>query len=274
MSFQFWRRNHGFSTSQNEMITKLCTEVRFHKDMAWMDTETGNAFEKALRELWQQAAHMGFAVGEDACWDREQEVAKKLEEERVWGFDVGWKLCSEQQQLRASQASLIPPSHLLPCSLSVAAIQTDDVSVTPVIPAAAASTPAPAAAPAPMPGPLDWAEDAATMPIFPLHSAPPPSTPRDFSALGISSLQPFASLQRRRRRSPRPPNSIRRPQQKSGVHYSTTRRTPLLYSRSPPSIPFPAPTSFPPAKFPLDWDQDPRLRDLGQALTALGWVRL
>jgi hypothetical protein len=27
-------------------------------------------------------------------------------------------------------------------------------------------------------------------------------------------------------------------------------------------------------QFPLDWDQDPRLRDLGQALAALGWVRL
>ncbi|KAJ7707387.1 hypothetical protein B0H17DRAFT_1191893 [Mycena rosella] len=148
--------------------------------MAWMDTETGDAFEKALRELWQQAAHMGFAVGEDARWDREQEVAQKLEEERVWGFDVGWKLCSEQQQLRASQASLIPPSHTFPHSLSVAATQTDNVAVTPVIPAAAATA---APAPAPTPAPLDWAEDAATLPIFPLHSTPPPSTPRDFSAL-------------------------------------------------------------------------------------------
>ncbi|KAJ7695375.1 hypothetical protein B0H17DRAFT_1055717 [Mycena rosella] len=247
MSFQFWRRNHGFSTSQNERITKLCTEVRFHKDMTWMDTETGDAFEKALHELWQKAAHMGFAVGENARWDREQEVAKKLEEERVWGFDVGWKLCSEQQQLRTSQVSFIPSSHPFPRSLSITAIQTDNITVTPVIPTAAtaAAMPAPAPAPAPMPAPLDWAEDAATLPIFPLHSAPLPSTPHDFSVLCISSPQ----------------------------------STPSLYSRSPPSIPFPTPTLFlpsdkPAAKFPLNWDQDPHLRDLGQVLTALGWVRL
>ncbi|KAJ7658543.1 hypothetical protein B0H17DRAFT_346475 [Mycena rosella] len=275
--------------------------------------EGGSLLQDCLRDLWEKAVSIGFNYGEkNLAHTREEgfsegkeagfkegvesgrqtpeasEAAvhheKALEAERVWGYDVGWKLCFEQLQSCASQTSVVPPPHPSPRSLSVAATQTDTVSVVHFI--AAAPTPMPAPVPAPLPAPLDWAEDAATLPIFPLHSAPPPSTPRNFSALHTSSPQPFASLQRRRRCSPRPPtsslqnpapqrNSIRRPQQKFG----TIRRTPLLYSRSPPSIPFPAPTSFPPsnkpaAKFPLDWDQDPCLRDLGQALAALGWVRL
>ncbi|KAJ6470561.1 hypothetical protein C8R47DRAFT_1200387 [Mycena vitilis] len=165
-----------------------------------------------------------------------------------------------------SEASPIP-SCLPPRRSVVAATQTDEV-------AAAAPT-------APALPRLDWAEDAAALPVVPPHSASPPATPRDFSALCTGSPQPFASLQRRRRR---PPTStfqnhsvhrdfIRRPRQKNIIHYPAGRRAPLPYSHRPPSIPFPTPTSLSPSDA-LDWDQDPRLRDLGQALTALGWVRL
>ncbi|KAJ6514858.1 hypothetical protein C8R47DRAFT_493855 [Mycena vitilis] len=159
-----------------------------------------------------------------------------------------------------SEASLILSS--APCrSVVVAATQTDEaVTAAPVLPC------------------LGWAEDAATMPVVPSHTAPPPSTPRDFSALCTGLPQPFASLQRRRRRPPTStfPNHlvlIRRSRQKNIIHYPAGRRAPLPYSHRPPSIPFPTPTSLSPSDA-LDWDQDPRLRDLGQALTALGWVRL
>ncbi|KAJ7766569.1 hypothetical protein DFH07DRAFT_809424 [Mycena maculata] len=257
------------------LITELCNDVLFHKNLEWMDE---GGLKESITRLWETAAAVGFRQGKEeakATAERERNVVtRQMEQERVWGFDVGWKLCCELQQLPASQASLVtsPPS---PCSVSVAATQTDAVAVTPVV---IVATPTPAAAiPAPTPAPLDWAEDAATLPIVPLHSAPSPSTPRDFSALRTGSPQPFASLQRRRRRSPRPPTSQQhhsncRPR-KPRVPYAANRRTP------PSSIHVPAPTSFPPSdkpatKFPLDWDQDPRLRDLGQALAALGWVRL
>ncbi|KAJ6590365.1 hypothetical protein B0H10DRAFT_1961051 [Mycena sp. CBHHK59/15] len=208
-----------------------------------------------------------------------------LEAERVWGYDVGWKLCCELQKPRALQVSPVPSS---PPPLSVAATQTDTVAITPVV-VAAAATAVLVPEHSSMPTRLDWAEDAATLPIRPVHSAAPPLPLRDFSALLMGSLQPFASLQRRRQRSLRPAtsllqkhlpqgHSIRRPQQKSGIHHAATRRhTPPSYSHPPPSLPFPAPTSFPPsdrpaAQFPLDWDQDPHLHDLGQVLAALGWV--
>ncbi|KAJ6507203.1 hypothetical protein C8R47DRAFT_1100594 [Mycena vitilis] len=191
--------------------------------------------EKSISALWETAAAIGLALGR-----------------------------SEAQQ--EFQASDVPPSPL-PRSVTGVATQTDEV--------AAAAPPVPA-----LPR-LDWAEDAAALPVVPPHSASPPASPRDFSALCTGSPQPFASLQRRRRR---PPTStfqnhsvhrdfIRRPRQKNVIHYPAGRRAPLPYSHRPPSIPFPAPTSLSPSDA-LDWDQDPRLRDLGQALVALGWVRL
>jgi hypothetical protein len=270
----------------------------------WEARKTGGSLlQDFLRDLWAKAVNIGFNYGEENLeraraegFSEGKEAGFKegvesglvnaeastvlheraLEAERVWGYDVGWKLYSEQ--LRVSQASLPLPSHPTPRSLSVAATQTDTVVVMPVVAAATAVL-----------APLDWAEDAANLPIVSSHSAIPPSAPRNFSVLRTGSPQPFASLQRRRRRSPRPTtsslqnhpprHSIHRPQQKSGTHYKATRRTPLSYSQPPPSIPIPAPTLFPPSKkpavqFQLDWDQDPRLRDLGQALAALGWVRL
>ncbi|KAJ7209124.1 hypothetical protein GGX14DRAFT_317897, partial [Mycena pura] len=168
-------------------------------------------------------------------------------------------------QSRASQASRVPPS--------VSAVVT------------------------PTPAPLDWAEDAASLP---LHAATLPP-PRDFSVLHTGALQPFGSLQHRRRRSLRPttlertPRHPRKPQQKAGTprlpttlqnnppHHSVHPQKINLYSApkrltSHPLLPsrVPAPTSIPSplqkSISPLDWDQDPRLRDLGQALVALGWV--
>jgi len=263
---------------------KLCKEVEFEKDISWMGT-TG--FVDAINKLWETACHIGYSHGqEDADSDSNSnlgapvvDIEKELEQERVWGFDVGWKLCSELQQSRAMQASLVVPSPSSPRSLSVASTQTDVAAVVIAAPVDASAAPVP----------LDWAEDAASLPTLPLQAESPPSSTRDFSALITSSPQPFASLQRRRRRSPRPAtsslqnptpqrHSIRRPPKKSGVYHAVPRRTPLPYLQPPPSV-FPAPTSFPPsdrpaAQFPLDWDQDPRLRDLGQALAALGWVRL
>ncbi|KAJ6583103.1 hypothetical protein DFH09DRAFT_1437925 [Mycena vulgaris] len=276
----------------------------------------GSLLQDCLRDLWEKAVSIGFNYGEENLARAREEAfsegkeagfkegvesgretpeaseaavlrEKALEAERVWGYDVGWKLCSEQLQLCALQASLAPPPHS-PRSLSVTATQTDTIAITPVVDAAAAAA-ALVPAHSSTPEPLDWAEDAACLPTLPLQAESPPSTPRDFSALITGSPQPFGSLQRRRRRSPRPPtssslqnhspqkHSICRPQKKSTIHAAPRRKTPSYY-HLPTSIAFRAPTAFPPtdkpaSQFPLDWDQDPRLRDLSQALTALGWIR-
>ncbi|KAJ6599618.1 hypothetical protein B0H10DRAFT_2084116 [Mycena sp. CBHHK59/15] len=245
----------ALSEEDSEIIAELCREVYFQKNLEWMG---GDSLEKSISKLWETAAAIGVRLGREeseVAAEKEMDtMAKQLEQERVWGFDVGWKLCSELQQPRASQASLVLPSPSSPCSLSA------DVAVAIAAPVTASAAHAP----------LDWAEDSAALPTSPLCSESPPSTPRDFSALITGSPQPFASLQRRRRRSTRP--------KKSAIH-TAPRHTPPTCSHPPPSIPFRAPTSFPPpdrpaVQFPLDWDQDPRLRDLGQALAALGWVRL
>ncbi|KAJ7667088.1 hypothetical protein B0H17DRAFT_1142971 [Mycena rosella] len=153
-----------------------------------------------LRDLWEKAVSIGFNYGEEnlACAREEgfnegKEAGFKgvesgrgmteaseaavlhegaLEAERVWGYDVGWKFCCKLQKSRTLQASPIPP---FPCSLSIAATQTDNIAVTSVVPAA---VPAPAPAPAPVPAPLDWAENAATLPIFPSCFAALPSACR------------------------------------------------------------------------------------------------
>jgi hypothetical protein len=252
----------------------------------------GSLLQECLRDLWEKAVNIGFNYGEEnLARVREEgfcegkiagftegvesersktaleftEAAecreKALEAERVWGYDVGWKLCSELQAStqKASTNSSTTPSR----SLCVAATQTDPVAV-------------------PL---LDWAEDAGVLPIFPppIHHASLPSFPRDFSALSTGTTKPFASLQRRRRRSPRVhvttqshsyrPISTRR---QNITGYSVTPQHRQHSRRSPPPIFSISSSTIPSGQLPaqLDWDCDPRLRDLGRALAALGWVRL
>ncbi|KAJ7082036.1 hypothetical protein B0H15DRAFT_443414 [Mycena belliarum] len=245
------------STEDSRLIAALCNE--------------------SISDLWKTAAAIGFALGQQSGRIRDRAVSRDLEAERVWGFDIGWKLSCKLQKSQASP--VLSPS---PRSLSVAATQTDAVADPPAATAVAA--------------PLDWAEDSATLPTIPLRTATPPSTRRDFSALHTGTTPPFASLQRRRRRAPRPPQQrhpARRPQKPSAytpaqqvwpdvrtparhilpsVH-ATARRASGTPGRPPSSIPFRASTSLPLSPHALGWDRDPRLRDLARALAALGWVR-
>jgi len=129
---------------------------------------------------------------------------------------------------------------------------------------------------------LDWAEDATSLPILPL--LPTPSAPRrhppcDLSGLCSSGLNPFGSLQRRSKQS-HAQIASRFCQtipftQSSHSHYRPPPLCPLA------SSPKPRIHSQASKKMPsisscismLDWDQDPRLSDLSQALKALGWIR-
>ncbi|KAJ6467481.1 hypothetical protein DFH09DRAFT_1345608 [Mycena vulgaris] len=119
----------------------------------------GSLLQDCLRDLWEKAVSIGFNYGEENLARAREEAfsegkeagfkegvesgretpeaseaavlrEKALEAERVWGYDVGWKLCSEQLQLCALQASLAPPPHS-PRSLSVTATQTDTIATRP-----------------------------------------------------------------------------------------------------------------------------------------------
>jgi hypothetical protein len=105
--------------------------------------------------------------------------------------------------------------------------------------------------------PLDWAEEANSLPITPL----PPSLhpPRDLSVLRSSSSSPFSSLQHRSKRF---------------FHYS--RQPHRHHSRfNFNSFYSPHHNSFKPSKTNshLNWESDPRLSDLSRSLKALGWIR-
>ncbi|KAJ7463103.1 hypothetical protein B0H11DRAFT_87167 [Mycena galericulata] len=259
-----------------------------------------------LRQLWETAVRIGFSHGqkEVRVTSREDtDVAKQLEQERVWGFDVGWRLATEKSTLKASKISSPTPS--LP-SMSTAAVQTDrpvlaDPVPCPVHPASTIlQTEVLLCDPC---EPLDWAEDESAPDVWQdarepdsvsavsTPSSPTPILsssiyfPRDFSELSSGTAHPFASLQRRNRRSPRgyasrsPPARKTRPQTVILKIYDSTqlpkKHTPRYCSRplEPPTS-RPRPTARPLCDDPcLEWDHDPRLRDLGRALTALGWVR-
>jgi hypothetical protein len=120
---------------------------------------------------------------------------------------------------------------------------------------------------------FDWSDDAASIPVIPIFPKNQPS--RDLSALRTSNPNPFSSLARRNRRSrfplenrnisgPRPPFRPHRAPPHLPVSQTTTCRR---------FIPISTPTTPLPPTMALDWESDPRLSDLSQALKALGWIR-
>ncbi|KAJ6590839.1 hypothetical protein B0H10DRAFT_2233427 [Mycena sp. CBHHK59/15] len=149
------------SEEEEQIIGDLCSDALF---AAWNEDSAHEDVHYHLRQLWKTALRYGFGHGlkEGRLLGRKEvapTVAKELERERVWGFDVGWKLCSELQQSRASQASLVLPSLPSPRSLSVVSAQADAATVTIAAPVDVS----------PAPAPLDWGEDASTLPTSPLR---------------------------------------------------------------------------------------------------------
>ena len=113
---------------------------------------------------------------------------------------------------------------------------------------------------------FNWADDVALPPI---SSTIPTKYPRDLSGLRSSSSPkfPFSSLQRRRRKFNK--NQSHFLNSKLQYHCHHTFPGSHFYSRNPhyhskPRLPL---------SVSLDWDQDPRLANLSNALRALGWVR-
>ncbi|KAJ7875185.1 hypothetical protein B0H14DRAFT_2716684, partial [Mycena olivaceomarginata] len=159
-------------------------------------------------------------------------------------------------------------------------LDLDDILPTPMTRSVETQTDAPVAAtPVAAVPPLDWAEDTGDLPVHPFPT-PQPSAARDFSLRsGIS--QPFSSLQRRYRRTSRPlsrsqsnQNSYSRrttphPRPTKNREAASTPRMQFMPSFASRTSTLHVPIGKPPPA--VDWDRDPRLRDLSRALTALGW---
>ncbi|KAJ7851129.1 hypothetical protein B0H14DRAFT_2581572 [Mycena olivaceomarginata] len=149
-----------------------------------------------LRELWDKAVKIGFEFGEERAartkkegfeegrmarirdalekWKGVNAAAaerreKDLEEERMWGFEVGWRLCEEENKVRSAvSVETAEPADIV--------LDPDDILPTPMTRSVETQTDAPVAA---VP-PLDWAEDAGDLPVHPFPT-PQPLAARDFS---------------------------------------------------------------------------------------------
>ena len=126
---------------------------------------------------------------------------------------------------------------------------------------------------------FDWSDNAASIPIVPTFPKNQPH--RDLSALRSTNPNPFGSLahQNRQHCLPLENRNISRPTQPF-----RPRRTPPFFPVLRPiphqpfiQVPNPPTPLLPPTSLnvpmALDWESDPRLSDLSQALKALGWIR-
>jgi hypothetical protein len=112
--------------------------------------------------------------------------------------------------------------------------------------------------------PLDWAEDAKSLPITPTI---PPSLlqPHDLSVLCSSSSSPFSSLQHHSKRFTHYSHQFRRYHSHFNFNsFNSSHHNSFIPSR----LPFRTKTYS-----HLNWESDPHLSDLSRSLKALGWIR-
>ena len=104
----------------------------------------------------------------------------------------------------------------------------------------------------PVSEPVNWGDEANTLPIVPTY---PQYPPRNLSCLRSTTPHPFSSLRRRHNHPKKRQNT------KCGYGHSHSYH--WHHSSHP----------YTPSHASLNWDRDPRLFDLSNALKALGWVR-
>ncbi|KAJ7889366.1 hypothetical protein B0H14DRAFT_3429676 [Mycena olivaceomarginata] len=257
----------------------------------------GVKLKNCLRTLFETAVMLGFRYGEDydGCrkatwldlnipgWKARAEARREeeLEQERVWGFDVGWRLATEECTLKASKPHVPTPS--LPSLCSVSSVATQTIP----LPLLKRTRPASPIHPVSEDDEDDtdadvW--DEAPEPAPDKNHSPPAPSPstfaRDFSDLRTGSSRPFASFAAAAQARTSP--SLLSLAFDAYLSHSSDNyldSTPKITRTRYPKPPFstssssytPAPTRA--GNPSLDWGHDPRLRDLSRALTALGWVR-
>ncbi|PPQ87143.1 hypothetical protein CVT26_008731 [Gymnopilus dilepis] len=181
----------------------------------------------------------------------------------VYGKD-----CSVQTEPTSSVISTISkPSHYQDFTIQTASQPftssstqvSSPLTLPPLVSSASSPTTTTTSLPSPtlkpLSKPLNWADDVEAT-SFPLPPNKPP--PRDLSILRSASPKPFASLQRRTKRSK---SHFSQPF-RHNPRFPAPRRSQLPLSRAHPQ-----PSSA------LNWEDDPRLLELSRALKALGWVR-
>jgi hypothetical protein len=65
--------------------------------------------ERAICQVWEVALRISVEHGQREARQAHTNPAKELEQERVWGFDVGWRLATEDCALKASKTSIPAP---------------------------------------------------------------------------------------------------------------------------------------------------------------------
>ncbi|KAK7050620.1 hypothetical protein R3P38DRAFT_2763901 [Favolaschia claudopus] len=296
-----------FSAEEEDILNATSAAV-LHIAIVDDDTPVDFVLEQ-IHELWKKAARLayahgrreGFEEGRAAAQAKASQAAsavtarhqKELEEERVWGYDVGFSLARDIERAHIDAEACSSSHHSSPTT-SIAT-QTDGIIADPIPqsdPHGLSSTSSWADYP---PDVLPFYDSSPATPASEKESLPlthekvlstrSPTFIRDFSALSSGDSKPFSSLQRRHRRSPRARCARSSPSIASRTPavpqtfvlniyplISKTARADLRDKRSsPPTRPAPSSTSVDSPT--LAWDHDPRLRDLSRALTALGWVR-
>ncbi|KAJ6532782.1 hypothetical protein DFH09DRAFT_1284628 [Mycena vulgaris] len=57
--------------------------------------------QRSIRQVWEVALRIGVKHGQREARQAHTSTPKELERERVWGFEVGWRLAMEENALKA-----------------------------------------------------------------------------------------------------------------------------------------------------------------------------
>jgi hypothetical protein len=204
-----------------------------------------------------------FDAGREQGMEEGEEHGQEVEHQ-VWlssGHGVGQ--CTPTGELRSFMSTALQTDNPVTTPTTTVSTQTSIVSHLDSSAQAPEPPPSPNQPQKTSTAPLDWAEDANTLPIIPL--SPSPCQPRDLSVLRSSSSSPFSSLQHRSKRFTHYSRQPRR-------HHSQSNFNPFYSPRR---------NSFKPSQphfntktySHLNWESDPRLSDLSRSLKALGWIR-
>jgi hypothetical protein len=266
----------------------------------FLATATFTLESENLEVLWKRAYEEGYKNGRKAVL---QDLGGKLEEKFEEGVARGMDLGREEGYTVAKKGfdgivKALRAREAQKSSTADTSAQTDPPAITttpifvqtdvPTIPTLNDMSPSPTFSPHTTPSPsstpantqneypdhpepakspiserFNWADD---IDSSPRTCTTPTKHPRDLSGLRSLTTNPFSSL-KRRRRYPQTRNSYRKQSQLCQKHFYPYHHH--------PSPPYWHPTHYlsQPASVSLDWDQDPRLADLGTALRALGWIR-
>ena len=290
--------NRGSEDGRNHCQAQLVSaKARLHAMYEQRHLDALEGFTERLQELGDVEFRRGFDEGHEASVREETASPKSIQPPQVH-VSTQTELPKFEQSLHADlgiQTELVPlspapsPSSLLPLPLLSDSLQPTSFSIpvskfisslfqpleltTTIISNLLLSThdSNPTSA---FPSSFLWSDEPPDTPISPLLPSIPISPPiiptsfprRDFSDLR-SGANPWRSLQHRkgrdRRRSTQPlrQREHQQPSYTSKTFPSVPRTPTARYSKPPPS-----------PLAPLNWDADPRLRDLSRVLGALGWA--